>query len=83
MIPFWNGTRRLYFADDNFDVVGIRGVNVLCGKSETKINYGTCNFSFCVGGIRRNIDFGVDDVVYFQTKEEIIIWWFQENKGRI
>jgi hypothetical protein len=73
----------LDFVGNNFDVVGIRGANVLRGKSKTKINYGTCNFSFCVGGIRRNIGFGVDDVVYFQTKEEIIIWWFQENKGRI
>jgi hypothetical protein len=64
VIPFWNGTRRLYFADDNSDVVGIRGVNVLCGKSKTKIIYGNRNFSFCVGNLRRNLRFGDNDVVF-------------------
>jgi hypothetical protein len=73
----------LDFVGNNFDVIGIRGINVLCGKSKTKIIYGTRNLNFCVGNFRRNIGAGVNDVVYFQTKEEIIILWFQENKGRI
>jgi hypothetical protein len=65
VIPFWNGTRRLDFVGNNLDVVGIRGVNVLCGESKTKIIYGNRNFSFCIGNLRRNISLGVDDVVYF------------------
>jgi hypothetical protein len=53
------------FTCNNFDAVGFCGVNVLCGKSETKIAYGNCNFSFCIVNLRRNISLGVDDVVYF------------------
>jgi hypothetical protein len=55
----------LDFVGNNLDVVGIRGVNVLCGESKTKIIYGNRNFSFCIGNLRRNISLGVDDVVYF------------------
>jgi hypothetical protein len=73
----------LDFIGNSFDVVGIRGANVLRGEPKTKIIYGTRDFSFCVGNFWRNIGSGVDDVVYFQAKEEIIILWFEENKGRI
>jgi hypothetical protein len=86
VITFWYGTRRLYRFGDNFNVIGVRRVDGLRGEPKTEVIYGNRNFSFCIGNLRRHFIFGVDDVVFIQTKrakEEIIILWFHENKGRI
>jgi hypothetical protein len=45
--------------------------------------YGSCRFDFCNSNLWRNWRFGVDDVVFVQKKEEIVILWFRKNRCRI
>ncbi len=52
------------FVGNSFDVVGVCRVNGLRGESKTKIIYGNSDISFCVGNLRRDFGFGVDDVVF-------------------